>query len=344
MTMAPNETSAEVAPQELDDVVQGRAVSTRCGSYTRHPICASFPAMRDTDFVGLLEDIRVNDQHIPITLYDGQVLDGWHRLRACSALGREPRTVEFAGTIEEAAAFAFSLNAQRRHLSTGQRALLAVEHLLPQFEAEARKRQRAGKKAPNDLCVPGRTGPRSRHRASIDAATAAGVSPSSVERAKRVLTHGTAEEVAAVRSGTRGLRTVAKAVQQRTGATKTTATKPPATKATPTQATTTTTALTRIQEPAAPTPPDAATIAALEALNKDLHTHLAGWPGVPEFFIECIRTWELVAREHFRVQGPPDCPSTLSYDIEALTVGLPSEPMGRTPTPDPLTTRKPTPA
>src|SRR5262245_51301567 len=123
MTMVPDETPAAGAPCELDDVVQGPSVSTLPASYMQHAISAAFPAMRETAFAALLENIKAHGQRVPITLYEGQVLDGWHRYRACLELGIEPATVEFTGTIEEAAAFAFSSNARRRHLKLGQLAL-----------------------------------------------------------------------------------------------------------------------------------------------------------------------------------------------------------------------------
>jgi len=324
MTRVPNETPAVGAPRELDDVVQRPPVSTPPGSYTQHPISAAFPAMPDVEFAALVEDIKAGSLRVPITLYEGQVLDGWHRARACRALGIAPTTVEFTGTIEEAAAFVVSLNARRRHLDTGQLALFTVEYLLPHLEAEARPRQRAGKKmGTTDLCATGRTGPQRRRRASADAAKLMGGSSRSVERAKYLKTHGTAAEVAAVRSRTRKLGAVVKAVQQRTRALKAAATKPTRTKATPI-----TTALVPIPEPATLTLPDAATIAALNALNEDLHKHVASWPGDPEFFIGSLRTWGLVARGHFDPHGSLEWRYMPSYDVETLMVRVPGESRG----------------
>jgi hypothetical protein len=329
MTMAPNETSAEDAPRPLDNVVQGQPVSRPSGSYTQHPLSARFPKLSDVEFVALVEDIQVHDQRVPITLYEGQVLDGWHRYLACLELGLPPRTDEFTGTIEEAQALAFSLNARRRHLNTGQLALLTAELLLPDFEAQALGRQRAGKTVVReDLSATWRTGRRQKQPAAVDAAKAVGVSPRSVERAKYVLTHGTAEEVDAVRSGSRKLGAVADAVQQRMNATETRAAKPSPTKATPTRSTTTTTALMLIPEPAALTLPDSGTIAALKSLNEDLQKHIAAWAGDPEFLIGTLLTWGLVARGHFGPHDPRAIRYTPPFDIETFVVGLPSEPMG----------------
>jgi hypothetical protein len=304
MTKVPDEIPETNAPPEFNDAMQAALVPTHIRYYTQHPISAAFPTMSDIEFTALVENIRNCGQYAPITVYEDQILDGWHRYRACRTLGKEPATVEFTGTTEQAAEFAFSLNARRRHLKSGQLALLAV-NLLPQFAAAAR--------AP--------------HRASIDAARVVGVSPSSVERAHRVLTYGTAEEIAAVRDGSRGLGPVAKAVQQRINATRT-APKPSSTEAVSPQRITPTTALTLIPEPAALTLPDAGMIAALKALNEGLREHIAGWLGDPEFLLGTLRAWTLVARGHLDPHGSLEWRYMPSYDVETLTVRLPGEPLG----------------
>jgi hypothetical protein len=106
-------------------------------------------------------------------------------------------------------ALAVSENVRRRHLDTGQLALFTVEHLLPQFEAEARERERAGKKHPQ---FPGTEGP---SEAAAAAGKVTGVSASSVKRAKLIKTHGTPAEVDAVRMGKTKLKTAAAHVQAR---------------------------------------------------------------------------------------------------------------------------------
>lgn len=59
---------------------------------------------------------------VPITLYDEQVLDGWHRYCACEQTGTDPRYEEFKGTWQEAVRFVVGANVMRRHLSAGERA------------------------------------------------------------------------------------------------------------------------------------------------------------------------------------------------------------------------------
>jgi hypothetical protein len=55
-------------------------------NYTQHPLSAAFPSMISEDFQSLKDSIKVNGVLNPITLYEGQVIDGWHRYRAASEL------------------------------------------------------------------------------------------------------------------------------------------------------------------------------------------------------------------------------------------------------------------
>jgi hypothetical protein len=54
-------------------------------------------------------------------LYQGKVLDGCHRYKACLKAGIEPRFEEFKGDDAAAAAFVVSKNIRRRHLTAKQK-------------------------------------------------------------------------------------------------------------------------------------------------------------------------------------------------------------------------------
>ena len=90
-----------------------------------HPLCSIFPQMSDEEFDALRDDIKQHGQRDAIVLWDGQILDGRHRMQACLALGIEPkfRTVEMSW--EEAKAYVLSVNLTRRHLDASQRAIIA---------------------------------------------------------------------------------------------------------------------------------------------------------------------------------------------------------------------------
>jgi len=90
----------------------------------QHALSAAFPAMHAEDLSSLTDDIAVNGLRQRIVLFEGQVLDGWHRLSACGAAGVAPEFVEFDG--DDPVAFVTSLNLTRRHLSGSQRAAAIV--------------------------------------------------------------------------------------------------------------------------------------------------------------------------------------------------------------------------
>jgi hypothetical protein len=75
----------------------------------QHALSAAFPAMHAEDLSSLTDDIAVNGLRQRIVLFEGQVLDGWHRLSACGAAGVPPEFVEFEG--DDPVAFVTSLGA-----------------------------------------------------------------------------------------------------------------------------------------------------------------------------------------------------------------------------------------
>jgi hypothetical protein len=87
-----------------------------------------FPEAKAEDFTRLLDDIRTNgfDQKQPVTLYQGEVLDGWNRTKACQEIGINPPTITFTGTDADAIAFVMRTN-KRRNLNSGQWACIAAE-------------------------------------------------------------------------------------------------------------------------------------------------------------------------------------------------------------------------
>lgn len=92
---------------------------------TQHPLSAAFPAMSDEDFQALKDDIEINGQREPVMIFEGMVLDGWHRYRACVDLGLKPQQFTFPEG-DDPVAFVLSQNLHRRHLSASQRAAAVV--------------------------------------------------------------------------------------------------------------------------------------------------------------------------------------------------------------------------
>ena len=87
-----------------------------------------FPEASEEDFNRLLEDIRNNgfDQSQPVIVYDGGILDGWNRYRACQAIGISPAIKTFDGDQAAAMRLVMRTN-KRRNLNKGQWATIAIE-------------------------------------------------------------------------------------------------------------------------------------------------------------------------------------------------------------------------
>jgi hypothetical protein len=115
-----------------------------------HPAAELFPMMPDQDLRALADDIAANGLNQPIVTFDGQILDGRNRSRACEVAGVDPRYEEWSDPGCGPVAWVVSQNIHRRHLTATQRAVLAVE-LLPKLELEARERQGARNDLADDL-------------------------------------------------------------------------------------------------------------------------------------------------------------------------------------------------
>jgi N6-adenosine-specific RNA methylase IME4 len=96
-----------------------------------HEVANLFPFIEGQEFEDLVNDIRENGLQQPIWTYQGKIIDGRNRYRACLKAGVEPRYQEWDGK-GSLVAFTISLNVKRRHLTSSQLAIIApeVERLL----------------------------------------------------------------------------------------------------------------------------------------------------------------------------------------------------------------------
>jgi Domain of unknown function (DUF4326) len=87
-----------------------------------------FPEAKPEDYARLIDDIQDNgyDQDQPVIIYQGAILDGWNRNKACVELMIKPPTKQFVGTDLEAIQFVMRTN-KRRNMNKGQWATVAVE-------------------------------------------------------------------------------------------------------------------------------------------------------------------------------------------------------------------------
>lgn len=89
-----------------------------------HPLSELFPLMQGREFDELVADVKANGLREPIWTYDGQILDGRNRWRACEAAEVAHRPMrEYEG--DDPVSFVVSLNLHRRHLDESQRARVA---------------------------------------------------------------------------------------------------------------------------------------------------------------------------------------------------------------------------
>jgi len=104
-----------------------------------HPLAELFPLLAEQDLQDLAGDIQTSGLKAPITIYEGKILDGRNRYRACALAGVEPRIRQFPEG-EDALAFVLSVNLHRRHLTESQRAMVAAKIArLPHGRAEKKK-------------------------------------------------------------------------------------------------------------------------------------------------------------------------------------------------------------
>src|ERR1700688_1211680 len=94
-----------------------------------HELATLFPAIPDDELEALADDIRQHGQREPVLTLNGQVLDGWNRVRACRMINRKPWLMEFdpASAKMTPEQLVISSNLRRRHLTQPQLAALAVE-------------------------------------------------------------------------------------------------------------------------------------------------------------------------------------------------------------------------
>lgn len=103
-----------------------------------HPASEAFPMMDNKRFDELKEDIKNSGLKLPIILFDGMILDGRNRMKACIELGITPKTETFTG---DPWAYVWSLNGTRRDLVAEQRYLIwkFCSENSEKFQAEKRR-------------------------------------------------------------------------------------------------------------------------------------------------------------------------------------------------------------
>jgi site-specific DNA-methyltransferase (adenine-specific) len=125
-----------------------------------HEVANIFPLLYGDEFDKLKADIAANGLLESIVIMPtGEILDGRNRHRACTETGVTPRFETWTGgdSFSELVQFVVSKNLHRRHLNSGQQAVIAIEatELVERLEREAKERQGAR----NDLLTSGKDFP-----------------------------------------------------------------------------------------------------------------------------------------------------------------------------------------
>jgi ParB family chromosome partitioning protein len=151
--------------------------------YEIHPAADIFPMISESAFQELKADIAANGLREWGTIFDGKILDGRNRYRACCELGIDMDFMECSDEVNETKGFdpiqfVLSKNLHRRHLKQSQRAMIGAKM------ATLGKHQKKDDTS-NDV-------------SQNDAAILLSVSLPQIQRAKYVLEHGSTALIEAV--------------------------------------------------------------------------------------------------------------------------------------------------
>lgn len=174
--------------------------------YQFHPYASVLPMLGTADANELAADIQANGLRESIILFEGKILDGRNRYRACGVVGVAPRFEDFNGNGDPVA-YIISKNIARRHLTQSQKAVAKAKLLeLPRGNPnlESSKNPTNPKRAQNALAS----------ETIAEAAEKIDVSPRTLKQAKQVLKEGTPEQINEIQGGKKSVATAVKEIKQ----------------------------------------------------------------------------------------------------------------------------------
>jgi len=146
-----------------------------------HPAANIFPLIEGDEFDALVQDIKANGLREKVVLFEGKILDGRNRARACKKAKVDLQARTYRG--QDPYGYVASLNLKRRHLNESQRAMAAARLADATHGGDRRS---SGKSAA---------------RTQAEAAKELAISERSVRSAVRIQKKGTPELVQAVDQG-----------------------------------------------------------------------------------------------------------------------------------------------
>jgi len=172
-----------------------------------HRYADIFPMTEGNSFENLKKDILEQGLQQTIILYEGKILDGRNRFKACKELGLEPRFEVYNG--DKPLQYVISGNLHRRHLTDSQKAVIAQE-VMPILEEEARKRQL--RTSENRTLVVEKVPQQNKYdnKSSVQASKIFQVNERYIRQVKKLKEDGREDIIEQLKSGTKNLSEVKK--------------------------------------------------------------------------------------------------------------------------------------
>jgi hypothetical protein len=104
-----------------------------------HPLAHLIPEATIEEQEAIDKSVEKNGVYEPLWLYEGKILDGRHRFKSALKYDKKPEFRAFKGP-GSARSFVHAMGDNRRHLSKSQRAAIAVDQFLEEYEALAQER------------------------------------------------------------------------------------------------------------------------------------------------------------------------------------------------------------
>lgn len=172
--------------------------------YEFHPYASVLPMLGIADANELAADIQAHGLREDIVLFEGKILDGRNRYKACKTVNVEPRFVDLNGDGDPID-FIVSKNIARRHLTQSQKAVVKARILeLPRGNPNL-----GSSKTPTNpkgaFCAPLET--------IAEAAKKIDVSPRTLKQAKQVIREAPSETILQVERGEKSVATAVKEIK-----------------------------------------------------------------------------------------------------------------------------------
>lgn len=153
----------------------------------RHPLSAAFPDMTAEEYSDLLSSVKDIGIQNPIVLFEGMIIDGWHRYRASLDLDVECPYVDLPEHINPQN-YVIAQNISRRSLTASQRALAVVT-----VHAWRRRGNQIDTEYPFET------------KTEDEMAELANTSAATIKKAKKIASKAVPEVIQAIQSGEVGI-------------------------------------------------------------------------------------------------------------------------------------------